>query len=428
MTAPTPPPRLPRSTLGRRHGDAGCRGRRLLAVAAAGVVVLGGCTSGRDDPPWSGPLPAADEISALRGADDCAALTAAARPSLLHAVDAMWPEPDRGPFGLFGGGDEDSSSGRRRAGGGRRDDGKRRRGDVAAGSGRDADSSRVIGTNTQERDVAESDIVATDGTRIVSVVGATLRVTQLDGAPAVDGRLDLSTEGATELFLRGDTALVLGTTTSAPVPANDPGPVGPVTTLTSVSLADPSAPSVISTARLEGTLVTAREIDGRARVVVQQTPSRARPAVLRRAHATTPSPSSMGWTPRIWCPGWSRTATPARSAGAMTCSLPRARPLVRCPAIGPTPTAAPRSMPSGPPSRPRGSAPSPCSAWARTSTSCTPSASRAPPRPCTPRPMRCSSPRRGGTRPAAAPTCTVSRSTGTAPRPTRVPAGRRGTC
>ncbi len=265
MTAPTPRLELPGSTPSARSlGPAARRRRRLLAVAVAGAVVLGGCTSGWDDPPWAGPLPAPEEISDLRGVDDCAALAAAARPALLDALDSMWPESDRGPFGPFGAGDEASSSGQA---------GLADSGDAApaAETARSAERSTIIGTNTQERDVAESDIVATDGTRIVSVVGATLRVTELDGAPRIDGRLDLSAEGATELFLRGDTALVLGTTTSIPESANDPGPLGPVTTLTSVSLADPSAPSVISTARLDGTLVTAREIDGRARVVVEQT-------------------------------------------------------------------------------------------------------------------------------------------------------------
>ncbi len=262
--------------------------------------------------------------------------------------------PIAGSFGLFGGGDEASSSGQPELA-----DGGQAAAPLAE-TGRDADSSRVIGTNTQERDVAESDIVATDGTRIVSVVGATLRVTELDGAPAVDGRLDLSAEGATELFLRGDTALVLGTTTSAPVSANDPGPVGAVTTLTSVSLADPSAPSVISTARLEGTLVTAREIDGRARVVVQQTPavldqlySAERP---RRRHR----PRRRGSTPTTWCRGWNWMGTSAPSAGAMTCSSPRALPPVESLPVGWSPTATRRSTSSGPPSRPRGSAPSPC--------------------------------------------------------------------
>ena len=52
----------------------------------------------------------------------------------------------------------------------------------------------------------------TDGRRIVSVVNGVLRVTELDDSPAVDGTLDLSIRFATELFLRGDTALVIGST------------------------------------------------------------------------------------------------------------------------------------------------------------------------------------------------------------------------
>ena len=70
----------------------------------------------------------------------------------------------------------------------------------------------VIGTNNQEQEVDESDLFKTDGDRIVSITDGVLRVVQLDGSPAIDGTLDLSTRGAQQLFLRGDTALVLGTT------------------------------------------------------------------------------------------------------------------------------------------------------------------------------------------------------------------------
>lgn len=69
----------------------------------------------------------------------------------------------------------------------------------------------VAGTNNQESGVDEADIVKTDGKRIVSLVDGVLRVVGLDGSPAVDGALDLSSFGAegAEMFLRGDEALVL---------------------------------------------------------------------------------------------------------------------------------------------------------------------------------------------------------------------------
>ncbi len=209
----------------------------------------------------------------------------------------------------------------------------------------------VIGTNNQEQGVDESDLVKTDGRRIVSIVNGTLRVVQLDGTPAIDGVLDVSDRGATELFLRDDTALVLGTiygngaygqygpssgssrgvieepianemedagsgstttpstttpstttpsttttvtgptttntttpsstTTSTTTPTTTststtvpiaPPPFAVATTLTLVDLSDASAPRILSSADVEGSMVTARQIGGRARVVVQNAP------------------------------------------------------------------------------------------------------------------------------------------------------------
>jgi hypothetical protein len=176
-------------------------------------------------------------------------------------------------------------------------------------------------------------------------------VVVLDDTPTIDSTLDLRTRGATELFLRGDTALVLGTTsrgtwyggqvegdgvvedgpilddpaaasveavepepapttapsttlapttapsttepstpttvstttTSIPEPPGTvpsptitvpptPTPFVVATTLTMVSLADPAAPQVVASTDVEGSLVTARDAAGRARVVVQSTP------------------------------------------------------------------------------------------------------------------------------------------------------------
>jgi hypothetical protein len=70
----------------------------------------------------------------------------------------------------------------------------------------------VAGTNVREVGVDESDIVKTDGTRIVSVQDGVLHVVGLDGTPALDGSLPISDPsggGVAELFLRGDEALVV---------------------------------------------------------------------------------------------------------------------------------------------------------------------------------------------------------------------------
>ena len=107
----------------------------------------------------------------------------------------------------------------------------------------------MIGTNNQEVGVDEADLVKSDGRRLVSVVNGTLRVVELDGTPAIDGSLDLSARGATDIFLRGDTVLVLGTTygnayyggaaggdiaidRAAPIPTTAPMPTDPTSTTT----------------------------------------------------------------------------------------------------------------------------------------------------------------------------------------------------
>jgi hypothetical protein len=347
-------------------------------VAVAVALVGAACTRDRD-PLGLQDLPAIDWVAELRPADDCDSLVQAARPVLRELAEASWPEQVESRSGWFRGGDDEAVSA----------DGAGDAASPAAPAPRSAeaggsspattvapatqeglaDASVVIGTNNQEVAVDEADLVKTDGRRLVSIVNGVLRVVTLDDSPAIDSTLDLSSRGATELFLRGDRALVLGTTygnewygggtiddtvvweepaaamgemdafappaslptaslptatlppttvvpttappttaatsttstsTTAPpstvvpsttvttepgeplptVPAPTstlspplvPPPFPVATTLTLVSLTDPAAPQVVATTDLEGTLVTARESAGRARVVVQSTP------------------------------------------------------------------------------------------------------------------------------------------------------------
>ncbi|MEZ5238810.1 MAG: beta-propeller domain-containing protein [Microthrixaceae bacterium] len=100
----------------------------------------------------------------------------------------------------------------------------------------DGEAGRVVaGTNNQEAQVDEGDIVKTDGTRIVSVLDGVLRVVGLDGSPAVDGAVDLRPYGSgpIEMFLRGDEALVL-------LPTGTSGAVSPGAAGGDVATADES--------------------------------------------------------------------------------------------------------------------------------------------------------------------------------------------
>lgn len=279
-TAPLPQHRTTRRRARRRIG---------IAAATAALLVASGCTQEWGAGRWNAVLPALDEVVELRAAGDCAELSDAAE-AVQRAAESTVPGEgliDR----VFGGGGEDeavaSADGANES--------------AAAPSG--AERGTVIGTNNQEVGVEEADLVTTDGQRIVSVVDGVLRVALLDGTPQVDGTVDLTARGATTMFLRDDSALVLGTTyggvgmggdvpmggaiEDGPIedgaiedrPAVDPpavdaaiAPFDVTTTLTLVSLADPARPTVSATAEVEGSLVTARELDGRARVVVQSNP------------------------------------------------------------------------------------------------------------------------------------------------------------
>ena len=121
-------------------------------------------------------------------------------------------------------------------------------------------------TNVQEVGVDEPDTVKTDGRLLLTTApGGKLRVfrvTPTDITPVSE--LDLP--GAFELFLAGDRAIVLGG-----VPSRDGGQDSFHTwwtEVTIVDLADPSRPRVLVRHLAEGSLESARLVDGVARVVV----------------------------------------------------------------------------------------------------------------------------------------------------------------
>jgi hypothetical protein len=169
------------------------------------------------------------------------------------------------------------------------------------------------GTNVQEAGVDEPARLKTDGEHVVTVSGGDLVVTRVaGGAPAVIGRVALAApgvaedpagavvDGASELLLAGDRAVVLGQGWAGsvvpgiplPVPiepgigdvapswvAGDPGPVGTSTTvITVVDLADPANPAVVARDEVEGRYLSARATgtgtgtDAAVRVVLSSTP------------------------------------------------------------------------------------------------------------------------------------------------------------
>lgn len=141
-------------------------------------------------------------------------------------------------------------------------------------------------TNVQEAGIDEPDVVKTDGERLVAVVDGVLRVVDVTAdEPALLGSLALPSGWGHELLLAGDRAFVLshgGTTPevlrSAGVdddeltdPATVPG--GETTVLQEIDLSTPARPTVTTTQVIEGRYLTARVVDGTARVVVTSPPA-----------------------------------------------------------------------------------------------------------------------------------------------------------
>jgi hypothetical protein len=148
-----------------------------------------------------------------------------------------------------------------------------------------ADGDEFSGTNVQERDVDEPDIVKTDGDVLVSVAYDGLRIVDVgDDEPTLLSTLALP-QGAAEIILSGDRVLALSTTwredPSQTSQTTIDGPVGremiapagqPVTVLTSVDISDPSDPQIVETSELPGTYRSARATGDAVRIVVVSSP------------------------------------------------------------------------------------------------------------------------------------------------------------
>lgn len=159
-------------------------------------------------------------------------------------------------------------------------------GDAAAQAAPSVEAdARVSGTNVQESGVDESDIVKADARVLATVTTGDQRLHLVDltgPTPRPAGTVELPESYQQELFLDGDRVLVISGTSSPVVgPATDaavdmigPGmPMSlPTSTLTLVDVADLDAPRVVRTLQLDGSHVSARLVDGVARVVMRSGP------------------------------------------------------------------------------------------------------------------------------------------------------------
>jgi hypothetical protein len=147
------------------------------------------------------------------------------------------------------------------------------------------------GTNVQELDVDEPDVVKTDGTRIFAVTDRTLRIVQVrpasgEGAPGGVGSVTatLALDGfGHRLLLRGNRVLVIaskGSAADAPVVDRPVAPeltTVPATTIVT-ELDVRGAPKVLRTMEVPGRFVDARQNGATARLVIDAAPAPIVPA------------------------------------------------------------------------------------------------------------------------------------------------------
>lgn len=151
------------------------------------------------------------------------------------------------------------------------------------------------GTNVQETGVDEADIVKTDGRRVYVVSAGQLVVVDVAGREVL-GTADVFDGWRSELFLSGDELLLIG---QGWVGGDDVRPLEPAaevtidsdeliappgygsnsTVIQRIHVAGDGDPEVIETLAVEGDYVSARSVDGVARVIIQSHPQQNFPFV-----------------------------------------------------------------------------------------------------------------------------------------------------
>ncbi len=147
---------------------------------------------------------------------------------------------------------------------------------AASSAGGSEEGTDHSGTNLQEAGIDEPDVVKTDGRSLFAVVNGTVQVVDLTGPePRLAGSTALEGGWEHELLLEGDRLFVLGQGDDAAAldddaqSAEDPFMgASPTTMVVEVDVSDVDDPQILSTRYVEGRYLTARVVDGVARLVV----------------------------------------------------------------------------------------------------------------------------------------------------------------
>ncbi len=264
--------------------------RRLLALIAGLAVIASACTGSSETPDTtagttnrttgSGTVNAVAErfnpqdvqfVAALQRFDECAGFLDWIKAEALAQV---------GPYGL---------EGRGFSGGFEGDDGGVE--EMAAASTVAAAADAAVaersfvegvdfsGTNVQVAGVDEPDIVKTDGTRVLAVVGNTLYHIDVTGEPRVADRVKLGDGWNHRIFMQGDRALAFANVSFHAIPVERLAAssisiteVGSLTEIYDIDLSDPEDIEITRTMLVEGNLVSARAVGETVRVVVSSYP------------------------------------------------------------------------------------------------------------------------------------------------------------
>jgi uncharacterized secreted protein with C-terminal beta-propeller domain len=282
--------------------------RRLsLCVTLAATITVAGCTA--DTGPNPPPVPSPVDVPALRlvAFDSCDQLTEDLRAAAREAV---------GPYGFPG-------TGMRAMRGGGVPEGARDAAGLSAAAPAAAAPAapKFSGTNVHEQGVDEPDIVKTDGKRIVTIDGGVLRVVDAATRTAT-GKLKLGLNGAADLLLAGDKALVLASDGYQGAAIDKR--FAPQTGGSRLFLIDLTGePRVLSRFDGAGDLVDARLTGNVARVVLRSAPRITFPDQpnqmdeTKRTTANRKALDSAG--PDAWLPSWTVTTGSAVDKGQVDC-------------------------------------------------------------------------------------------------------------
>ncbi len=234
--------------------------RRLLPAALAVALVAGACTQDDEAGPDTTDLRGEDIIltSALQPAASCDDLLDQLIESGLERV---------GPYGFGNGGYVGPMAATTDDMAFEEASGAIAASDSDAGSGGDGSFS---GTNNQEQGVDEPDMVKTDGDRLVVAQGNTIQVIDVADS-TIERTIDLGADiWADRIFLTGDRVLVMATGWTETSLRSDVDtfiyPGG--TQTTRLIDIDITTGETLRTLEVEGWYLSARDVDGTARIVL----------------------------------------------------------------------------------------------------------------------------------------------------------------